>query len=93
MAYYLSKEEQRRRIIELAQKRGLDCPEMVVVQIDAGLGRVLVNYRCKEGGSPAGTPAPCRGRRVSRSRHESAGRRPVRGAMTFRNPHLYAAAP
>ncbi len=52
MAYYLSKEEQRRRIIELAQKRGLDCPEMVVEQIDAGLGGVLVIYRCKEGDPP-----------------------------------------
>ena len=52
MAYYLSKEEQRRRIIELAQKRGLDCPEMVVEQIDARLGGVFANFRCKEGDPP-----------------------------------------
>ena len=45
-------EERRRRIIEVAQNKGVDCPEMVVENITKVLGGALVNYRCKEGDPP-----------------------------------------
>ena len=46
---YLSAEDQRQRIIEVAQAKGVDCPEMVVEELTTVLGGGLVNYRCKEG--------------------------------------------
>ncbi len=49
---YLSEEDQRQRIIEVARAKGVDCPEMIVEDITAVLGGGLVNYRCKENDPP-----------------------------------------
>ena len=45
----LSDDEQRKRIIEVARKKGVDCPEMVVKYVTAILGGGLLTYRCKDG--------------------------------------------
>ena len=48
---YLSEEDQRQRIIEVARAKGVDCPEMVVEELTTVLGGGLVSYRCTEGDS------------------------------------------
>ena len=41
-------ERQVQRIIEVAQDKGVDCPEMVVEAASPILGGAEVHYRCRE---------------------------------------------
>ena len=49
MAYMMSEEEQRQRIIELVrQEKDEDCPRLVVERIEKAMHQVTVLYWCRE---------------------------------------------